>query len=129
LEGWPLSLELAAARINLLSPAALLARLGSRLQLLTDGARDLPVRQQSLRNALAWSYALLDADEQRLFRRLDVFAGGAALEAAGAVANLAGEPPIDVLRRASSLVAKSLLLSVEGLGGEPRLRLLETVRE
>ncbi len=97
LDGLPLAIELAAARVKLLPPAALLKRLEHRLQLLTEGARDLPERQQSLRNALAWSYALLDAGEQRLFRRLGVFVGGYTLEAAEAMANLSNEQPMDVL--------------------------------
>ena len=81
LDGLPLAIELAAARIKLLPPQTLLARLAQRLQLLTSGGRDVPIRQQTLRNTLAWSHDLLDAQEQRLFRWLSVFVGGAALEA------------------------------------------------
>jgi len=129
LDGLPLAIELAAARIKLLPPAALLKRLENRLQLLTEGARDLPTRQQSLRNTLAWSYALLDAGEQRLFRRLGVFVGGCSLEAIEAVANLSGESGIDVLSRVSSLIDKSLLQSAQELESEARLTMLGTVRE
>jgi predicted ATPase/DNA-binding CsgD family transcriptional regulator len=129
LDGLPLAIELAAARIKLLPPPALLKRLEHRLQLLTEGARDLPERQQSLRNALDWSYALLDAGEQRLFRCLGIFVGGYTLEAAEAVVNFSGEQQMDVLSRISSLVDKSLLQSTEGMGGEARLAMLETVRE
>lgn len=129
LDGLPLAIELAAARIKLLPPSALLKRLEHRLQLLTEGARDLPERQQSLRNALNWSYGLLDAGEQRLFRRLGVFVGGYTLDAVEAVVNLSGEQPMDVLSRVSSLVDKSLLQSTEGMGGEARFTMLATVRE
>src|SRR4029077_3424430 len=85
LDGPPLAIELAAARIKLLSPSAMQARLESRLQLLTGGARDLPARQQTLRGAMDWSYGLLNASEQKLFRRLSVFVGGSTLEAVEAV--------------------------------------------
>src|SRR5262249_11754899 len=92
LDGLPLALELAAARLKLLSPQALLARLGQRLVVLTGGARDVPTRQQTLRNAIAWSYDFLDAWEQRLFRWLSVFVGGCTLQAAEAVcARASGE--------------------------------------
>jgi predicted ATPase/DNA-binding CsgD family transcriptional regulator len=129
LDGLPLAIELAASRIKLFPPTALLKRLTHRLQLLTEGARDLPERQQSLRNALDWSYALLDAGEQRLFRRLGVFVGGYTLEAAEAVANLPEEQAIDVLSRISSLIDKSLQQSIISPDGEARFMTLETVRE
>src|SRR5204862_6666790 len=84
LDGLPLAIELAAARIKLLSPPALLSRLSNRLQLLTGGARDLPERQQTLRGAIDWSYDLLNPEGQAFFRRLAIFAGGCTLEAAEA---------------------------------------------
>ena len=86
LDGLPLAIELAAARISLLPPRAMLARLEHRLEFLTGGARDLPARQQTLRNAIAWSYDLLNEKEQMLFRRLSVFVGGCTVEAIEAVA-------------------------------------------
>ncbi len=95
LDGLPLAIELAAARIKLLPPQALLARLEHRLQVLTSGARDAPVRQQTLRNTLAWSYDLLAAEEQQLFRRLSVFAGGCTLEAVEGLSTALGELPAD----------------------------------
>ena len=109
LDGLPLAIELAAARIRLLSPEAMLARLGHGLALLTGGRRDLPARQQTLRDAIAWSYDLLDRDEQRLFRRLGVFVGGFTLEAAEAVCDGEGDLGIDVLDGLDSLVDKSLV--------------------
>jgi predicted ATPase/class 3 adenylate cyclase len=125
LDGLPLAIELAAARISILPPQAMLARLQSRLKLLTGGARDLPARQQTLRNAFEWSYDLLDAGEQMLFRGLAVFVGGFTLEAAEAVVL----PDIDVLDGVMSLAGKSLLRETEGGGGESRFAMLETIRE
>ena len=128
LDGLPLAIELAAARVAHLPPAALLARLEQRLPLLTGGARDLPARQQTMRDAIAWSYDLLTPEEQALFRRLAVFVGGCTLEAAEAVA-AAASSIVDVLDGIASLVTKSLLRQEEGPDGEPRYRMLETVRE
>ena len=131
LDGLPLTIELAAARVKLFPPQALLARLEQRLQVLTSGARDAPARQQSLRNTIEWSYKLLDAQEQRLFRRLSVFVGGCTLQAIEAVcavldkSNGAGQ----VLNGVASLIDKSLLQQTEQEGDEPRLVLLETIRE
>jgi len=125
LDGLPLALELAAARIRLLPPQAMLARLERRLPLLTGGARDLPARQQTLRNAIAWGYDLLGPGEQTLFRRLAVFVGGCTLEAAEAV----GGGAVEVLDGIESLVGKSLLRQEEGVGGEPWFAMLETIRE
>jgi predicted ATPase/DNA-binding CsgD family transcriptional regulator len=129
LEGLPLSIELAAARIRLLSPDKLLGRLKHRLDILTCGARDLTERQQSLRNTLQWSYDLLSPAEQRLFRRLAVFAGGCTLEAAEAVVPAVGHLQTSVLDGLTSLLDNHLLQQCEGGEGEPRLVMLETIRE
>ncbi len=129
LDGLPLAIELAAARVAHLPPSALLARLEHRLPLLTDGARDLPARQRTMRDAIAWSHDLLTEAEQTLFRRLAVFAGGFSLEAAEAIADPTGDLGLDVLDGIASLVAKSLLRPADGPGGDPRYRMLETVRE
>ena len=129
LDGLPLAIELAAARVKLLPPQVLLTRLAHRLQVLTSGARDAPVRQQTLRNTLAWSYDLLDAEEQRLFRRLSVFVGGCTLEAVEGLYTSLGEMPADVLDGVASLMDKSLLRQTEQEGEEPRLLMLETIRE
>lgn len=128
LEGLPLAVELAAARIKLLPPQALLRRLEHRLDVLTSGAQDLPTRQQTLRNTLQWSYDLLTAEEQRLFRWLSVFAGGFTLEAATVICNSVTDPPLDVLTGVASLLDKSLL-QTEQESEEPRFRMLETLRE
>ena len=126
LDGLPLAIELAAARVKVLPPGALLARLERRLPLLTGGGRDLPARQQTMRDTIAWSHGLLSLEEQALFRRLAAFVGGFELEAAQAVA---GEAATNVLDGVASLVDKSLLRMEEGLDGRPRYSILETVRE
>jgi predicted ATPase/class 3 adenylate cyclase len=129
LDGLPLAIELAAARIKLLTPQAMLARLGNRLKLLTGGARDLPERQRTLRSAIEWSYGLLDGGEKVLFARLAVFSGGCTLEAVEAICDAEGDLPVEVLDGVESLVDKSLLRQKEGVGGEPRLVMLETIHE
>jgi predicted ATPase/class 3 adenylate cyclase len=131
LDGLPLAIELATARINLFSPEALRDRLGSRLQLLRGGARDMPARQQTLRATIEWSYRLLDPGEQRLFELLSAFSG-TALEAVEAVAGSidgGGGARIDPLDGLASLVDKSLIRQSEAGDGEPRLVMLETIRE
>jgi predicted ATPase len=129
LDGLPLALELAAARIKLFSPATLLARLNQRLTLLTGGPQDLPLRQRTLRAEIAWSYDLLTPDEQTLFRRLAVFVGGFTLEAAQAVGNAQGDLTIDVLEGIATLVDQNLLKQLEQPNGEARIGMLETIRE
>jgi predicted ATPase/class 3 adenylate cyclase len=122
LDGLPLAIELAAARVKLLPPQALLARLGRRLELLRGGARDRPERQQTLRAALDWSFDLLGEDERRLFARFSVFAGGFRLDVAEAVcaADLDG---------VEALLENSLLRSEERPDGEPRFFMLESIRD
>ena len=127
LDGLPLAIELAAARIRLFPPDALLRRLKNRLELLTGGARDVSPRQQSLRHTVDWSYRLLDPAEQVLFAWLGVFAGGCTLEAAEAVCGV-GEDHT-VIDRLGSLVETSLLQAVDGVEGGQRLLMLETIRE
>jgi predicted ATPase/class 3 adenylate cyclase len=129
LDGLPLALELAAARIKLLTPQSMLARLGNRLKLLTGGARDLPERQRTLRSTIEWSYGLLEEGEKVLFGRLSVFVGGHTLEAIEAVCDAEGDLPVDVLDGVESLVDKSLLRKEEGPEGEPRFAMLETIHE
>jgi len=129
LDGLPLAIELAAARIRILSPAQMLGRLERRLSLLTGGGPDLPVRQQTLRQAIDWSHELLSDGEKRLFRRLAVFAGSCTLEAAEAVCNPRQEPGLSVLDGMSSLVDKSLIHEVDAAPDELRFAMLETVRE
>jgi predicted ATPase/serine/threonine protein kinase len=129
LDGLPLAIELAAARIKLLPPSAMLARLESRLNLLTGGARDLPTRQQTLRNTVDWSYGLLNAAEQTLFRRLSVFTGGCTLEGAEAVCDTNGDLGLDILDGMASMVDKSLAQQVEEVDAETRFLLLSTIRE
>jgi len=135
LDGLPLALELAAARARTLPPRILLERLREAsdmpsLRLLAGGPRDAPARQQTLREAIAWSYALLTPDEQILFRRLAVFAGGCALEAAEAVCGPPDSlfPTPDLLDGLSSLADKSLVSQEDGPDGELRFRMLETIR-
>ena len=129
LDGLPLAIELAAARIKMLPPKAMLQRLGSRLKLLTGGARDLPERQRTLRGAIEWSFALLDEGEQLLFARLAVFSGGRTLEAIEAICDAEGDLPVDSFDGISSLVDKSLLRQEVGPNGEPRFVMLETIHE
>jgi predicted ATPase/DNA-binding CsgD family transcriptional regulator len=129
LDGLPLATELAAARIAHLPLPALQQRLEQRLPLLTGGPRDLPARLQTMRAAIAWSYDLLSRDEQVLFQRLAVFAGGFTLEAAEMLASSRGGQSIEVLDGIASLVGTSLIQPLEGSGGEARYRMLETIRE
>ncbi len=129
LDGLPLAIELAAVRTKLLPPQALLARLGQRLAVLTGGAKDVPARQQTLRNTIEWSYQLLDAQEQQLFRRLSAFVGGCTLEAIEVVCAAFRDEARPVLDAVASLIDKSLLQQTEQEGEEPRLVMLETIRE
>lgn len=129
LDGLPLAIELAAARAKLLSPSAMRTRLASRLQLLTGGARDLPARQQTLRQTIDWSYDLLSAPEQKLFRRLSVFVGGCTLEAVESVCDTKQDLGLDVLDGMASMVDKSLVRQIEQADGEPRFVMLGTIRE
>jgi predicted ATPase len=129
LDGLPLAIELAAARIKLLSPSAMLARLEKCLNLLTGGARDLPTRQQTLRGTVDWSYNLLNPAEQTLLRRLSVFVGGCTLEAVEAVCDTKGDLGLDVLDGMASMVDKSLAQQLEPVDGETRFVMLSTIRE
>ena len=128
LDGLPLAIELASARVKLFSPEAILSRFENRLKLLTGGARDLPPRQRTLRATIDWSYDLLDVGEQTLFRRLAVFVGGCTLEATEAVGDREGDLEVEVLDGVSSLVDKNLLVQKE-VGGEPRFTMFETIGE
>jgi predicted ATPase/DNA-binding CsgD family transcriptional regulator len=127
LDGLPLAIELAAARTRLLSPAALLARLEHRLEVLTGGARDVPDRQQTLRKTIAWSYQLLEAESQQLFRLLAVFAGGCTLAAVETIAAACGVHQVE--EGLTLLLENHLVQLLEQGDSEPRLLLLETIRE
>jgi predicted ATPase/class 3 adenylate cyclase len=134
LDGLPLAIELAAARIKLLSPQALLARLVDpeghiSLQLLTGGAHDLPARQQTMREAIAWSYDLLEANSKKLFCRLSVFEGGCTLTTAEAVCNELADCEIQVVDGIGSLIDNNLLRHTEEVTGDARIEMLQTIRE
>lgn len=129
LDGLPLALELAAARLAHLTVRELAARLDRRLPMLTGGARDLPDRLQTMRNAIGWSHDLLTPEEQTLFRRLAVFRGGCTVEAADEVVNLEDAPDFDALNGIASLVDKNLLRRTQGRTGQSRYDMFEVVRE
>jgi predicted ATPase/class 3 adenylate cyclase/uncharacterized protein HemY len=134
LDGLPLAIELAAARVKLLSPTAMLARLVEAnghlsLQLLTGGAHDLPERQQTVRGTIAWSYDLLSNDLKKLFCRLSVFAGGCTFSTAETVCLQSGDLKIEVLEGIAALVDNNLLRQEEEIAGEPRVSMMQTIRE
>ena len=133
LDGLPLAIELAASRVRLLPPKAILARLDSRLTLLTGGGRDRPERQQTLRGAIAWSHDLLDPAQQTLFRRLAVFAGGWTLDAAEAVTGFGSDPPLAVFDGLDALHDTSLIRLQEPVdrdaAADPRFAMLQTIQE
>jgi predicted ATPase/class 3 adenylate cyclase len=128
LDGLPLAIELAAARIKILPPQAILARFNDRLDLLSAGARDLPARQQTLRGAIGWSFDMLEPPDRALFACFSVFVGGASIEAVEAVCGPA-LPTVDVFDVLASLVDKSLVRQAEGLAGAPRFSMLSTIQE
>jgi non-specific serine/threonine protein kinase len=127
LDGLPLAIELAAARIKLFAPKAILKRLENSLKLLTGGAKDLPERQQTMRQTIVWSYDLLTPDEKTLLNRVSVFRGGFSIEATEEVTKL--EEESDVFDILTSLIDKSLIVQKEQEDGEPRFRLLVVVKE
>ena len=133
LDGLPLALEIAAARVRMFPPEALLKRLDSSLNVLVGGAADLPSRQQTIRAAIDWSYELLGPDDQKLFARLGVFVGGFTLEAAEAVVNadavVANDHTLDIYTGVETLLSNSLLRQVESPNGEPRFDMLQTIRD
>jgi predicted ATPase len=124
LDGLPLAIELAATRVRFFTPESILARLDRRIEFLTGGAHDLPARQQTIRNTIAWSHDLLDDAEKTLFRRLAVFAGGFTAQAAAGVCNVDGDISGDIYDLLISLVTKGLLQQPSGGVREPRLIML-----
>ena len=128
LDGLPLAIELAAAKLRILTPDAILGRLGSRLAFLRGGARDLPARQQTLREAIDWSYQLLAAPDQARLRRLGTFVGGFTIAAAEELLSQ-DEPGVDAVEALESLADQSLIRRLQGEHGEHRLAMLETIRE
>jgi predicted ATPase/DNA-binding XRE family transcriptional regulator len=129
LDGLPLAIELAAARVKLFSPEALLKRLDRRLAVLVGGPRDVHTRQQTLRNTIAWSYHLLPTDEQALFRRMGVFSGGCTLEAIEAVCKTHNDRTLDIVEGVTELIDQSLVWQREKSDGELRFGMYETIRE
>lgn len=129
LDGLPLAIELAAVRVRLFAPQAILTRLSSSLKLLTGGAHILPARQRTMRGTIAWSYDLLGEEEKQMFNRLAVFTSGFTLDAAEAVAHAEEDFSVDLLDLAASLADQSLLSQRELPNGEPRFRMLTVVRE
>ncbi len=128
LDGIPLAIELVAARMRLLTPTSLLSRLDGRLDVAGSGV-DRPERQQTLRATLEWSHDLLDADERALFARLGAFADGWTIDAVETLEAMDWDRPPDVVEVLASLVAQSLVVADERVGGEPRFRMLDTIRE
>src|SRR5215471_13677138 len=126
LEGLPLAIELAAARLKVLTPGDLISRLGSRMEVLAGGTRDVPARQRALRSAIAWSYDLLDSGERALFRKLSVFAGGWTLADASGVCGLSAD---EALTAVGSLLEKSLIRRLPGDAETAEFSMLESLRE
>jgi non-specific serine/threonine protein kinase len=129
LDGLPLAIELAAVRVKMLAPQAILSRLSNSLSLLTGGARDLPERQQTMRAAIAWSYDLLEPEERKLFSRIAVFSGGFTLESVEKISDSNNDLCVEILDGIASLVDKNLLTQREMPDGEPRFRMLGVIRE